>query len=215
MGLLEPNRFIPIAEETGFIMVIDDWVLRTVCAQIKAWQTKGLRICCITVNISARQFQNPHLVENVSNILREVQISPDCLDLEVTESMAMSNVERTAARLRELSSMGVHVSIDDFGTGYSSLNYLKRLPIERLKIDKSFVQDIATDPDDRAIISAVTAMAHNMKMKVIAEGVETEDQLSFLVSSGCDEMQGYLFSKPLPAKEFEDLVRMEISSQTA
>lgn len=209
MGLLEPNRFIPIAEETGFIMVIDDWVLRTVCAQIKAWQTKGLRICCITVNISARQFQNPHLVENVSNILREAQISPDCLDLEVTESMAMSNVERTAARLRELSSMGVHVSIDDFGTGYSSLNYLKRLPIERLKIDKSFVQDIATDPDDRAIISAVTAMAHNMKMKVIAEGVETEDQLSFLVSSGCDEMQGYLFSRPLSAKEFEDLVRIE------
>ena len=118
----------------------------------------------------------------------------------------MSNVERTALRMRELAAMGIHISIDDFGTGYSSLDYLKRLPIERLKIDRSFVQDITTDPDDRTIISAVTAMAHNMKMKVLAEGVETEEQLSFLRTTGCDEMQGFLFSRPLPAEDFRELL---------
>ena len=133
-------------------------------------------------------------------------MDPDCLDLEVTESTAMSDVERTASQLRELRRMGVHVSIDDFGTGYSSLNYLKKLPIERLKIDKSFIRDIAHDPDDRAIISAVTSMARKMGIRTVAEGVETEEQLAFLRSAECDEAQGFLFSRPLPAAEFRVLI---------
>jgi diguanylate cyclase (GGDEF)-like protein/PAS domain S-box-containing protein len=204
LGLLEPNRFIPLAEETGFIISIDEWVMRNVCQQSALWQADGMPPLCMTVNLSARQFQNPELVNKVSQILDETGMDPDCLDIEITESLAMSNVESTAIRLRELSEMGVHISIDDFGTGYSSLSYLKRLPIERLKIDKSFIQDITTDPDDRAIINAVTAMAHNMRMKVIAEGVETEEQLSFVHSSDCDEVQGYLFSRPLPEKQFRN-----------
>jgi diguanylate cyclase (GGDEF)-like protein/PAS domain S-box-containing protein len=206
MGLIGPERFIPVAEETGFIAAIDAWVLREACRQMKFWIDGGMPPTCITVNLSARLFQEADLVHRVEQILRETGMPPELLDLEITESMAMGNVERTAVRLKELTGMGIHVSIDDFGTGYSSLNYLKRLPIARLKIDKSFVQDITIDPDDRTIISAVTAMAHNMKMKVIAEGVETEDQLAFLIDTGCDEMQGFLFSRPLPAEAFRELV---------
>ncbi len=205
MGLMHPAQFIPLAEETGSITAIDVWVLWSVSRQAKAWQDAGVPMC-VTVNLSARLFENPGLVRTVARILKETGLRPESLDLEITESMAMSNIEQTAVRLRELAEMGIHISIDDFGTGYSSLNYLKRLPIERLKIDKSFVQDITSDPDNRIIISAVTAMAHNMKLKVIAEGVETEEQLSFLSSTGCDEMQGFLFSKPLPAEQFEELM---------
>ena len=206
MGRIEPAQFIPLAEESGFITNIDEWVLRTVCGQLNRWRRAGLPAFRVTVNISARFFENSALVPTIARILQETNVPPQYLDLEITESLAMSNVERAAARLKELAGMGIHISIDDFGTGYSSLNYLKRLPIERLKIDRSFVKDITTDPDDRTIISAVTAMAHNMKMKVIAEGVETEDQLAFLKSAGCDEMQGFLISRPLPAGEFADIL---------
>lgn len=206
MGRLDPARFIPLAEETGFITVIDEWMLRSVCRQMKRWIDAGLPSVCVTVNVSARLFENPGLVPLIQGILVETGIPARYLDLEITEGVAMSNVESSAARLKKLAEMGIHISIDDFGTGYSSLNYLKRLPIGRLKIDRSFVQDIATDPDDRTIIRAVTAMAHNMKMKVIAEGVETEEQLAFLRDTGCDEMQGFLFSKPLPADQFEELI---------
>ncbi len=206
MGLLEPGRFIHLAEESGFITEIDEWVLQTVCRQARAWQDAGMPPVSITVNISARHFQNPRLVDTISHTLKENGLPPGCLDIEITESLAMSNIARTARQLKELAGMGVHISIDDFGTGYSSLNYLKRLPINRLKIDKSFIQDIAADPDDRAIIDAVTVMAHTMKMTVIAEGVETEDQLSFLRQSGCDEAQGFLFSEPLPPKKFKEFV---------
>ena len=206
MGRIEPAQFIPLAEESGFITSIDEWVLRTVCGQLNRWRRAGLPAFRVTVNISARFFENSALVPTIARILQETNVPPQYLDLEITESLAMSNVERAAARLKELAGMGIHISIDDFGTGYSSLNYLKRLPIERLKIDRSFVKDITTDPDDRTIISAVTAMAHNMKMKVIAEGVETEDQLAFLKSAGCDEMQGFLISRPLPAGEFADIL---------
>lgn len=206
LGLLESARFIPLAEETGLITTIDEWVFRTVCAQLRSWRHAGLLPVSVTINLSARQFQSPELITTVSKIVEETGVPPDCLNLEITESMAMSNVERTASYLKEIAKQGIHISIDDFGTGYSSLNYLKRLPVEKLKIDKSFIQDIATDPDDRAIISAVTAMAHTMRMKVIAEGVETEEQLSFLRSIHCDEGQGYLFSRPLPAEEFRELM---------
>ncbi len=205
-GHLEPGEFIPLAEETGFITTIDEWVLRTVCAQAAAWKQEGLNAFCMTVNLSARQFQSPDLVGMISSVLEETGMPPDCLDLEVTESTAMHNVERSASLLRELQGMGVHVSIDDFGTGYSSLNYLKKLPIERLKIDKSFIRDIATDPDDRAIISAVTSMAHQMGIKTVAEGVETEEQFAFVKAAGCDEVQGYLVSRPVPADRFRELV---------
>ncbi len=205
-GILDPKEFIPLAEETGFITKIDEWVLRTVCRQAKSWKNSGLQSFCVTVNLSARQFQSPGLVQLIASVLRETGMPPSCLDLEVTESTAMSNVERTAGQLRELRDMEIHISIDDFGTGYSSLNYLKKLPIERLKIDKSFVQDIARDPDDRAIISAVTSMARKMGIRTVAEGVETEEQLEFLRLSKCDEAQGFLFSRPVPAEQFRDLV---------
>ena len=158
-GFLTPDRFLAQAEETGFITEIDEWALKTVCAQVRSWIDSGLPPVCVTVNLSARQFEKPDLVDRIAAILKETGMEPDCLDLEVTENTAMSDVERTASQLRELREMGVHVSIDDFGTGYSSLSYLKKLPIERLKIDKSFIRDIATDSDDRAIISAVTSMA--------------------------------------------------------
>jgi diguanylate cyclase (GGDEF)-like protein len=206
-GPLPPQEFIPLAEETGFITDIDEWVLRTVCAQARSWKDAGLYSFCVTVNLSARQFQCPDLVGRISAILRETGMEPGCLNIEVTETTAMSNIERTASQLRELSGMGVHISIDDFGTGYSSLNYLKKLPIERLKIDKSFIRDIAKSPDDRAIIGAVTSMARKMGIKTVAEGVETEEQLEFLRSSGCDEAQGFLFSPPLPPEEFSELVK--------
>jgi diguanylate cyclase (GGDEF)-like protein len=201
-GLLLPKDFLPLAEETGFITTIDEWVLRTVCTQAKSWKDAGLDSFCVTVNLSARQFQSPDLVKMISSTLEETGMAPSCLDIEVTENTAMSNIEQTASQLRELSEMGVHISIDDFGTGYSSLNYLKKLPIERIKIDKSFIQDIAVNSDDRAIISAVTSMARKMGIRTVAEGVETEEQFAFVKEAGCDEMQGFLFSRPVPADEF-------------
>ena len=203
LGLLEPKRFMGMAEETGYITVIDEWVLRTVCAQVRRWLDAGLGPARITVNLSAREFQNPHLVQKIADILKEAGTPPEYVDIEITESLAMSNITRTVSRLKELAEMGVCALIDDFGTGYSSLSQLKRLPIQRLKIDQSFIKDIATDPDDRAIINAVTSMAHSMSMRVVAEGVETDDQLSFLRATHCDEAQGFLFSRALPAYEFE------------
>ncbi len=205
MGLLDAAEFIPLAEETGFVVSIDQWVLRTVCKQVRLWQDVGLSVC-ITVNLSARQLQSPQLVDEVKALIEETGVQPDCLHLEITETVAMHNIERTAERLKALSEMGVTFYIDDFGTGYSSLNYLKRLPIECLKIDKSFIRDITGDSDDRTIISAVTAMAHKMRLRVIAEGVETQEQFSFLRFAGCDEVQGFLFSVPMPAENFAELI---------
>jgi diguanylate cyclase (GGDEF)-like protein len=205
-GVLGPKNFIPLAEETGFITAIDEWVLQTACAQIRSWQEAGLLNLCITVNLSAKEFHKPDIVDRISLILQETGLDPKLLDLEITESVAMKSPETTIANINRLAEIGVHFAIDDFGTGYSSLSYMKRLPIQKLKIDQSFIRDIATDPDDRAIITAVTSMAHNMNMKVIAEGVETEDQFSFLRETHCDEAQGYLFSRPLPAEEFRELV---------
>ncbi len=206
MGLLDPKRFIPAAEDTGFITAIDEHVLKTACTQVRSWLDAGLSPVCVTVNLSAREFQNPELADKILSILQQTGAPPECLDVEITETLAMSNIERTISRLSELVKMGVHSSIDDFGTGYSSLNYLKRLPIQKLKIDQSFIKDIVIDPDDRAIISAVTVMAHAMRIKVLAEGVETEEQLAFLRNSDCDEAQGFLFSRPLPAEKFKELV---------
>lgn len=206
LGLLNPMQFIPIAEEIGFIVSIDEWVLRTACAQNKAWQDAGYPPACVTVNLSSRQFRHPHLVERVSEILRKSGLAPQWLELEVTETIAMEDVEHTIPSVRKLTEMGINFSIDDSGTGYSSLSHLKRLPIQKLKIDKSFIRDIAVDPDDRAIVNAIISMAHSMSLRVVAEGVETQEQLWLLHASWCDEIQGYLGSHPLSAEEYEHFI---------
>jgi diguanylate cyclase (GGDEF)-like protein len=197
LGLISPAEFIPLAEDTGLIMPIGEWVLRTACTQSKSWQDEGLAPLHVAVNLSARQFQQQNLSELVVEVLRETGLDPCGLELEITESSIMKNAESAARTLSELKEMGVKISVDDFGTGYSSLSYLKSLPIDRLKIDQSFVRDVTTDPDDAALTMAIITLAHNLRLKVIAEGVETEEQLRFLHLLRCDEGQGYWFSKPL------------------
>jgi predicted signal transduction protein with EAL and GGDEF domain len=207
LGLVSPAMFIPVAEDSGLIVSIGEWVLRTACAQNKAWQLAGFKPISVAVNLSARQFRQPDLAEMVAGILAETGLDSACLELELTESLVMQDVEKTIATLSKLKAMGIKLSIDDFGTGYSSLSYLKRFPIDTLKIDQSFVRDITTDPDDAAIAKAIISMAHDMQLRVIAEGVETEAQKTFLQQRHCDEMQGYLFSRPVPAEAFETLLR--------
>jgi diguanylate cyclase (GGDEF)-like protein len=206
-GIILPARFIPLAEETGLIIPIGERVLQAACAQNKAWQDAGFPPIRVSVNLSARHFKQKNLVEIIARTLKETGLDPKYLDLELTEGTIMENAEETIKTLRALKDMGVHLSIDDFGTGYSSLNYLRRFPIDTLKIDQSFVQDIPTNPDDAAITAAIIAMTHSLKLKVMAEGVETEEQLPFLYSQHCDEVQGYYFSKPLPPEAFTQLLK--------
>ena len=205
-GLVSPVEFIPLAEETGLIVPIGEWVLRTACAQNKAWQAAGFSPIAMSVNLSNRQFGQKDLVDTVVGILKTVDTDPRYLELEITESTIMHDPDKAIAALHKLKGMGIAVSIDDFGTGYSSLNYLRRLPLDCLKIDRSFIMNIITNPDDAAITAAVVAMAHSLKLRVVAEGVETEEQLAFLRGLGCDEAQGYLFSRPVPADEFARLI---------
>ena len=209
LGMLAPGRFIPIAEEIGLINAIDEWVLKTTCAQFKEWQDAGLPQLGATINLSAKQLQKPDFVERIAGILRETGFDPGHLEVEISESVAMRNLEQAIPNMTRLTEMGVGISIDNFGTGYSSLNYLKILPIRKLKIDKSFIQGIATGSADKAIIGAVTAMARDMKLRVVAVGVETGEQLEFLKSTGCQEMQGFLFSRPLPAGQFRGLIAIK------
>ncbi|WP_421654852.1 putative bifunctional diguanylate cyclase/phosphodiesterase [Leptothermofonsia sp. ETS-13] len=206
LGMVQPDKFIAIAEDTDLIIPIGEWVLKTACAQAKAWQSANHLSFQISVNLSARQFRQENLVEKVASALKETGLSANVLVLELTETIFMEDVEITIPILKDLKEMGIGISIDDFGTGYSSLNYLKRFPIDKLKIDRSFVQKITTDPNDAAISKAIIAMAQSLQLKVIAEGVETEGQFNFLRQSGCHAMQGYLFSPPLPAEEFEKLL---------
>ena len=201
LGLIPPGQFIPLAEETGLIVPIGEWVLRTACAQNKAWQAAGLPPLKIAVNLSARQFQQPNLVEMVAQILDETGLNPNFLELEITETSIMQNVHLARQTLRDLKEMGVHISMDDFGTGYSSLGYLKQFPFHTLKIDRSFVRDLKEDSQDLGIISAVVALGHYLNLKVVAEGVETDGQLELLRNLQCEEIQGYLFSRPLPPAE--------------
>ncbi|MDF9409476.1 MAG: Cyclic di-GMP phosphodiesterase Gmr [Pelotomaculum sp. PtaB.Bin013] len=208
-GLIPPGDFIPLAEDTGLIVPIGEWVLRTACAQNKAWQDAGYPPLRVAVNLSARQFQLQNLVEVVSRVLEETGLEPCWLELEITESVAMQNAEYTVKMLYELKDMGIQLAIDDFGTGYSSLNYLKRFPISKLKIDKSFVREIGTDQDNEAIASTVIVLGQSLKLGVVAEGVETEEQYDFLKQHQCDEMQGYLFGKPVPPEKFEEMIRRE------
>jgi diguanylate cyclase (GGDEF)-like protein/PAS domain S-box-containing protein len=206
-AMVSPAEFIPIAEETGLIVPIGEWVLATACAQHKAWRDAGLPPVRIGVNLSARQFQRQDLAQRIAGLLEQMECSPDCLALEITESDVMKNPETAVETLRQLHEMGVHLAIDDFGTGYSSLSYLKRFPIHCLKIDRSFVLDITSDADDAMIVNSVIALAHSMKLSVIAEGVETAQQLDFLSDHGCDQMQGYYFSKPVPAEQIARLLQ--------
>jgi len=206
LGMIGPAKFIPLAEDTGLIVPIGEWVARTACLQTRAWQVAGLPAVTVAVNISARQFRDKSLLPAIKRILAETGLAPAQLELEVTESVIMQDAQNVIADLQAFRDMGVRLSIDDFGTGYSSLSYLKRLPVDRLKIDQSFVRDITSDADDAAIAQAVITLGHTLNLRVIAEGVETPEQLAFLRRNQCDEMQGYLFGKPVPAEEFRKLL---------
>ena len=205
-GLVAPGRFIGLAEETGLIVPMGEWALRTGCAQARAWSDAGLPPMLLSVNISARQFKRRDLVQTVSRVLEETGLAPERLELELTESLVMENAEEFIQTLAALKRLGVSLSVDDFGTGYSSLSYLKRFPVDRLKIDQSFVRDIGSDPDDAAIARAVIQLGHSLDLRVTAEGVETEEQLAFLREHGCDEVQGYLFSRPVTVEAIGKLL---------
>jgi len=209
LGTVSPSRFIPLAEETGLIVPIGEWVLKTCCEQNKAWQDAGLTPLTISVNISARQLQKKDLSGDIAAILRESGLKPRFLELEIVESMVMKDVESAMVIMTELKSLGIQLAMDDFGTGYSSLSYLKRFPFDRLKIDLSFVRDILSDPESASIARTIIAMAHNLNLRAIAEGVETKEQLEYLRLHGCDEIQGYYVSHPVNAQEFEALLRKD------
>jgi len=214
LGLLPPGDFIPLAEDTGLILPIGVWVLRTACAQTRSWQRAGFSDLRIAVNVSARQFQDENFLETVVQTLSETELESSCLELELTESSIMQNPESVARTLQGLRTMGVKISIDDFGTGYSSLGYLKLLPLDILKLDRSFVDGAATDPDDAAMVTAIIALAHNLRLKVIAEGIETEAHLEFLRSLGCDQGQGFFLGRPMPAGLFHSFVAARQVTQT-
>ncbi|HWW53053.1 MAG TPA: EAL domain-containing protein, partial [Acidimicrobiales bacterium] len=200
-GLLGPDEFIPLAEETGLIVPLGEWALETACRQTHVWREKAGDLV-VAVNLSARQFQQQEMADVVARALRETGLPPRALELELTETVALENPAATSATLHDIKRMGVSCSIDDFGTGYSGLSYLTRLPIDKLKIDKSFIDQIANGEDDARIVAAVIALAHELHMTVIAEGVETREQADFLKANGCDDMQGYLISRPLSTEEF-------------
>jgi len=207
LGPVSPAKFIPLAEKTGLIVPIGEWVLKTACAQNKAWQEQGYPPLLMSVNLSPRQFRQKNLLEMVAAGLRDAGLNPRFLELEITESMIMLRPEKAIAILQEVHQLGVQLSVDDFGTGYSSLAYLKRFPVQKLKIDQSFMRDLTVDRDDAGIVTAVVAMAKSLNLEVIAEGVETAEQLAFLAKLDCDEYQGYYFSRPVPAGEFTRLFR--------
>ncbi|BCA80775.1 EAL domain-containing protein [Desulfuromonas sp. AOP6] len=206
LGVISPGQFIPMAEETGLILPIGRWVIETACRQNKAWQEAGFFPLRVAVNLSGKQFREGGLLESIKDVLRETGLPASCLELELTESILMENAGATRHTLKTLKEMGVQLAIDDFGTGYSSLNYLKHFPIDRLKIDKSFVREIDVHPDDAAIAEAIIALAHSLRVKVVAEGVEQRSQLDFLRERQCDEIQGFYFSHPLAAEELESVL---------
>lgn len=205
-GFVSPAEFIPLAEETGLIIPLDAWVLATVCAQAQQWQLAGFPPLQMAVNLSGLQFHQPNLTDRVTQILQQTQLDPQYLELELTEGVIMQNTEATSRKLNHLKNLGIQIAIDDFGTGYSSLSYLKQFPFDTLKIDRCFVQNISSDSKNAAITTAMIQMAHNLELKVIAEGVETSSELAFLQQQACDEIQGYFFSRPVPVQEFEQLL---------
>ena len=208
-GLVLPDKFIPLAEETGVILEIDEWMMKTACRQIKNWEREGIANIRVAVNLSTRQFRQKNLTEKVAQILNDSAVQPKNLCLEITENEVMHNIETTVEILQALKKMGVLLSLDDFGTGYSSLSYLKRFPIDILKIDRTFVNGIPSDRDDTAISTAIVVLGHSMELKVIAEGVEKSEQIAFLQSLQCDEIQGFYFSRPLNAETVTDLLKVK------
>jgi diguanylate cyclase (GGDEF)-like protein/PAS domain S-box-containing protein len=212
LGLVPPGQFIPLAEETGLIVPLGKWVLRTACAQNVLWQREGLPAVIMAVNISARQFADESLLGDIESALKDSGMKPGLLELEITETMVMQNAERAAQLLSSIERAGVRLAIDDFGVGQSSLTQLKRFPIDTLKVDRSFIRDIPGDSDDKAITEAIIAMGRSLNLTVVAEGVETEEQVAFLRERACDEMQGYYFSKPLPAGQCADLLRRHLQT---
>jgi EAL domain-containing protein (putative c-di-GMP-specific phosphodiesterase class I)/FixJ family two-component response regulator len=206
LGLVTPTEFIPIAESTGLIVPINQWLLRSVCQQIKIWHDVGINHLRLTVNLSVIEINQADLIRKITAFLQENNIEPQYLEIELTESIIMEDINGAIATMNKLQSLGVKITIDDFGTGYSSLVYLKNLPINALKIDRYFIHNIAIDNQKSAITKALIEMAHNLNMQVVAEGVETEEELNFLREHHCDAMQGFLFSRPLPAAEFENFL---------
>jgi len=211
--MMQPGKFIPVAEETGLIVPIGEWALREACQQNLAWQQAGLSPLVVAVNVSLRQFQRDDFLQTVSSVLQQTGLAAAALELEVTESSVMHNAERLIDMLSNIRALGVHISVDDFGTGYSSLSYLKRFPVDRLKIDRSFVQDILVDKDSEAIVRTIIALGHNLGLKLVAEGVENAEQVAYLLANGCDELQGFYYGRPMPAHEFELLLRTNCSAK--
>ncbi|MBW4557715.1 MAG: EAL domain-containing protein [Trichormus sp. ATA11-4-KO1] len=212
-GLVSPVQFIPIAEANGLIVPIGEWVLRTACTQNRAWQIAGLPPIRISVNLSARQFEQPNLVQVVSQILEDTGMEASYLELEVTESFLMTDIHRSITTLKELRELGISLALDDFGTGYSSLNYLKRFPVNMLKIDRSFVQDVMSNPDSAAVTDAIIALAKSLRLTITAEGVETQEQLNYLQKRGCDEGQGFYFSRPAPAETITPMLKTSFQAR--
>ena len=208
-AMVSPAEFIPLAEDTGHIVRLGLWVLRSACAQLARWQmNESTRHLKIAVNVSARQFHQPDFVASVKDTVRAAAIDPCRLELELTESAILSDVDETIRRMNELRALGIRFALDDFGTGYSSLSYLKRLPFDQLKIDQSFVRDMAEDESSEAIVLAILSLSHALGLEVVAEGVEMPEQRDFLRQHGCDAFQGYLFGKPLPMEAWGDFLEM-------
>lgn len=207
-GLVSPFHFIPLAEETGLILPIGQWVLETACHQLKLWEKDEMTSALtLSINVSAKQFRQADFVNQVQEAVQRYDVNPMLLKLELTESMLLDNIEDTVTTMNRLKEVGIRFSLDDFGTGYSSLQYLKRLPLYQLKIDQSFVRDIAVDSSDQAIVRTIVAMAHTLNLNVIAEGVETEEQQGLLLNNGCTHYQGYFFGRPVPIEQFEVLLK--------
>jgi EAL domain-containing protein (putative c-di-GMP-specific phosphodiesterase class I) len=207
LGFVSPADFIPLAEETGLIIPIGNWVLGTACAQFQRWLEAGLPLSYVGVNLSARQFRQPDLATSIRDVLMETGLQPRYLCIELTESLLMEDAEATVAVLYELRGIGIRaLAIDDFGTGYSSLSYLQRFPVTEIKIDRSFVQDITTNPGNASIATSIIALAHSLGLQAVAEGVETEEQRVALEQAGCDRFQGYLASRPVAADDLAALV---------
>lgn len=215
LGVVSPAQFIPLAEETGLIVLIGRWVLKTACAQNMAWQKEGLPPICMAVNLSMRQSFDDGLIEDVATVLKETGMPPELLELEITEGMVMQDTERAISILTEIKKLGVRLAIDDFGVGYSSLSQIKKFPIDTLKVDGSFIRDIPQNMEDRAITEAIIAMGKTLSLTVIAEGVETEEQETFLREHACDQSQGYFFSRPIPPEKFSDLMRQNLANSQA
>ena len=211
-GLVPPAEFIPLAEENGLIGEIGEWVVHEACRQAKAWQRAGLPPVRVAVNLSGSQFRRAGLVNMIRGALEAADLAPHSLEVELTESSVMSDPEESVAILEQLSQMGVTVSVDDFGTGYSSMSYLRRFPIDKLKIDRAFISEILSRPDDASIVAAIVSLAHSLRLKVVAEGVETPEQLDVLKTLGCDQYQGYHFSAAVPPAEFERLFRASLGA---